>query len=137
MKKARRENMTQKQGVKHDHGKARFDLIPPEPLWALADLYTKGAEKYEDRNWEKGMRWGRVFAALMRHAWKWWSGEEYDPEDGQHHLISVAWCAFALYTYFIRKIGEDDRPKDTALKACINTLKTKKEESNEKQTRLG
>jgi len=98
-------------GVKHDEGKARFDLIPPEPLWELARLYTKGAEKYGDRNWEKGMRWGKVFAAMMRHAWKWWQGEEYDPEDGQHHLVSVAWCAFALYTYYVRGVGEDDRVK--------------------------
>jgi|TARA_R110000803_G_scaffold183480_2_gene245818 hypothetical protein len=95
--------------LKFDHGKSRFDLIPPHALEALASLYGIGANKYEDRGWEVGMPWGRVFAALMRHAWKWWRGEVRDPVDGQHHLTSVAWCAFALYEYERRKIGEDDR----------------------------
>jgi hypothetical protein len=61
------------------------------------------------RNWEKGMRWGRVFGALMRHAWAWWRGEKLDPENGQHHLASVAWCALALLAYDLRGVGEDDR----------------------------
>lgn len=89
------------QGAKFDTGKLRYDLIPPEALEGLALVYTIGANKYADRNWEKGISFGRVFAALMRHAWKWWLGEERDP-DGQHHLDSVAWCAFALRTYIAR-----------------------------------
>ena len=55
------------------------------------------------------MKWGRVFAAMLRHAWAFWRGESHDPVDGQHHLASVAWCAAALYEYERRKIGEDDR----------------------------
>lgn len=96
--------------IKHDSGKPRYDLIPPEPLDGLARLYGMGAEKYEDRNWEKGMKWSRIFAAMMRHAWKWFRGETYDQEDGQHHLLSVIWCAMALYTYQVRREGLDDRP---------------------------
>lgn len=96
-------------GAKADTGKARYDLIPPEALEALAELYSIGAVKYGDRNWEKGLSWGRVFAALMRHAWKWWRGETYDPVDKQHHMIALAWGAIALYTYQIRNVGTDDR----------------------------
>ena len=29
---------------------ARFDLIPPEATWALAEHYGKGCAKYSDRN---------------------------------------------------------------------------------------
>ena len=102
-------------GTKHDgNKKARFDLIPPEAMEALAELYALGANKYGDRNWEHGMKWGRVFAAMMRHAWAWFRGETNDREDGQHHLISVAWCALALYVYQIRNIGIDDRGKGAA-----------------------
>jgi hypothetical protein len=98
------------EGRKDDKAKLdRFDLLPPEALRALAELYGIGAIKYSDRNWEQGMKYGRVFRAMMSHAWKWWMGEEFDKEDGQHHLSSVAWCAFTLYTYYIRKIGTDDR----------------------------
>lgn len=97
--------------LRKDDGKPRFDLLPPEPLFALAELYAFGAKKYQDRGWEAGMSWGRCFGALMRHAWKWARGEEYDDESGAHHMIAVAWNAIAIYTYFVRKIGKDDRAK--------------------------
>jgi len=97
-------------GAKFDDGKARYDLIPPEALEALAERYSVGASKYGERNWEKGMSWGRFFGGLMRHAWAWMRGEDYDPQDRGHHLIAVAWCAMAIYTYQIREIGKDDRP---------------------------
>lgn len=102
-------------GSRLDAGKERLDLIPPDALLALAQLYGDGAMKYEDRNWEKGMTWGRCFAPMMRHAWKWWWGEEYDidPTTGvkTHHLIAVAWNAFTLYRYATTGIGTDDRSK--------------------------
>ncbi len=94
---------------KDDTGKLRFDLIPVYPLQEIARVYTIGANKYADRNWEKGMSWGRIFAAMMRHGWAWWSGETHDPTDGQHHLASVAWCAMALMEYEKKKLGTDDR----------------------------
>ena len=97
-------------GVKHDKGKLRYDLIPAYPLYEVARAYTVGSVKYSDRNWEKGMNYGKVFAAMMRHAWSWFTGEKYDPVDGQHHLASVAWCAMALMEYERRGTGTDDRP---------------------------
>jgi hypothetical protein len=84
------------EGRKFDAGKARYDLIPARPLDELARVFTLGAAKYGERNWEQGIGFGRVFAAMMRHAWAWWRGERRDPEDGQHHLSSVAWCALVL-----------------------------------------
>lgn len=98
-------------GHKNDADKLRYDLLPPGPLSQLAEVYTKGAAKYEDRNWEKGLAWGRVFAAMMRHAWAFWRGESHDPEDGQHHLASVAWCAFALMEYEKTHPELDDRQR--------------------------
>lgn len=94
---------------KNDAGKARWDLMPPDALDELADVFTLGAGKYGERNWEGGLSWGRVFAALMRHAWAWWRGEQRDPVDGQHHLASVAWCALVLMAYEKRRSGDDDR----------------------------
>lgn len=97
-------------GLRYDVGKARFDLIPPEFMEAIAQHYEIGARKYSDRNWERGMSYCRCFASLMRHAWAWMQGEDVDPETGSHHMIAVAWNAIALYTYYTRQIGEDDRP---------------------------
>lgn len=96
-------------GGRNDMGKLRYDLIPPEALEELTKVLTFGANKYADRNWEKGMKWGRVYGSLMRHLWKWWSGHDKDEETGYSHL-SHAICNIAfLITYEKRKVGEDDR----------------------------
>lgn len=89
-------------GFKSDAGKSRMDLIPPEVLIELGNLYSLGAEKYDDNNWKIGMEFGRVYAAMQRHANKWWAGEENDSVDGQHHLDSVLWCAVALRYYMLK-----------------------------------
>lgn len=99
------------EGVKDDHGKSAMDLIPPELLFGVADILQFGSLKYEVRNWEHGMRWGRVYAALMRHLWKWWGGENLDKETGMSHLWHAGCCIAFLITYEARKVGDDDRPK--------------------------
>jgi len=100
---------------KDDNDKLRYDLIPALGLHELAWVLTMGARKYGDRNWEKGMSWNRVFAAMMRHAWRWWRGESIDTHDGQHHLASVAWCAMALIEYEKTHPELDNRPKEVTL----------------------
>lgn len=89
---------------------ARFDLIPVAPLWEVARLYGAGAEKYKDRNWERGYAWSLSFAAMQRHAWLFWSGESRDPGTLCHHLASVVFHAFALMEFEARGHGTDDRP---------------------------
>lgn len=98
-------------GLRYNEGKARFDLLPPEALFALAEHYGVGASKYQDRNWERGMAWMKCFASMMRHAWAWARGEDFDPETGTHHMIAVAWNAIAIFVYHSRQVGNDDRPK--------------------------
>ncbi len=110
-------------GVKWDGDKGRFDLIPGKMLMELAQLYTVGARKYNDRNWERGMKYGRCFAAMMRHAWKWWLGEEVDPDTNVHHLIAVIWNAAALHNYVGRGMTDfDDRPLDGLLEGKLKTM---------------
>lgn len=98
------------EAVKYDTEKPRHDLIPGYPLACLADVYTFGAKKYADRNWEKGMRYGRIFAAVMRHLWSFWCGETYDSDSKCHHLAAAAWGCFALMEYQHKGTGQDDRP---------------------------
>lgn len=98
-----------KNGVKYDDGKNRYDLIPKDALDELTKVYTMGAKKYDDRNWEKGMSWGRIFAAIMRHLWAMWGGEDRDKESGLLHVTHAAWGCFSLASYQIRKIGKDTR----------------------------
>jgi len=71
--------------------KSRFDLIPPLALKRVADLYTRGAIKYDERNWEKGIPISRCYASLMRHVFQYGMG---DIEED--HLAAVAWNALAI-----------------------------------------
>lgn len=107
------------EGVKHDSGKARIELVAPEFIFGVAQVLTFGAAKYDDRNWELGMSWGRVFGAAMRHAWAWWGGKgpttksflfgELDSETGFSHLWHLGCCVMFLIAYEERGVGKDDR----------------------------
>ncbi len=75
-----------------------------------------------ERNWEQGMKWGRVFGALMRHMWCWWGGngpttksflfKDTDDETSRSHLWHALCCISFLIAYEERQIGEDDRMKN-------------------------
>lgn len=96
--------------AKYDAGKLRYDLVPPEAFAEVVKIYNYGAKKYpEPRNWEKGMSWGRLFGAIMRHTWAWWRGEDIDPESGLPHLAHAAWSCIALLHYSKHKKEFDDR----------------------------
>lgn len=97
-------------GLRFDTGKTKVNLIPPDALMALGEVYTVGAEKYADRNWEKGMPFSTVEGCLVRHMLKYQMGEDYDEETGCLHLAHVAWNAMALLTYQLRGMDQfDDR----------------------------
>lgn len=100
-------------GRKDDDGKPRMDLIPPELLYGVAAVLGYGAKKYGDRNWEKGIQFSRLFAALQRHLWAWWSREEYDLESEQHHLHHAACCLAFLIALRERRGDLDDRASST------------------------
>jgi hypothetical protein len=97
-------------GKKHDLGKTRYDLIPPVALEHLAQVYTFGAKKYGDRNWEAGISWSRIFGAIMRHLWAFWRGEDLDHESKMPHLAHAACGCFMLLTYLSTHKDCDDRP---------------------------
>ena len=98
------------EGVKFDSGKPRFDLIPPGPLRQIAEIYSYGAEKYEDRNWEKGMQWSRVYGATQRHLNAFWGGQNNDEESALSHLAHAAFGMLALMEYIRTHPKLDDRP---------------------------
>lgn len=99
-------------GAKFDGEKIRWDLMPDDALEETAKVYTLGASKYEDRNWEKGISYMRIVAALKRHLNAWVRGEKYDSDNGQPHLASVVWNGLTLLSYELRNMIEfDDRPR--------------------------
>lgn len=96
-------------GVKDDKDKPRMDLLPPDALVDIAKVFTAGANKYSDRNWERGLDWGRIYGALQRHLNAFWSGEDIDDEWGYNHLAHAGCCMLMLLASYKRKIGKDDR----------------------------
>ncbi len=93
-----------KSGAQKDvAGKPRFDLIPPEAMLALAEVYSLGAEKYEDRNWEKGIPFNVALGALKRHLNAFELGDMINSNDGcLEHISHVMWWAVALITFIKR-----------------------------------
>jgi len=97
------------EGIKHDQEKPRMDLLPFDTLMAIATVLSYGAEKYDDRNWELGMDWGRIYAATQRHLTAFWSGENIDRESDLPHLWHALCSLMFLATYYNRGVGEDTR----------------------------
>lgn len=107
-----------REGVKFDHGKAPWHLLPWDAVRAIVWVLMFGAKKYSDRNWELGMDWSRPFAALMRHMTAWWEGEAKDPETGYSHLWHAGCCILFLIAFELRGIGHDDRPVQSSGGTC-------------------
>ena len=103
-------------GVKFDDGKVRDDLIPPEVEEAIATVLQFGAQKYAERNWEKGMLWSRPYAAARRHLRNWFNRRDFgkgpgnDKDSGYSDLWHAATNIAFLIAYEIRGKGTDDRP---------------------------
>jgi hypothetical protein len=98
-----------KVATKYDEQKLRWDLLPVRPLEEIAKVMTLGAEKYTERNWERGFHWSRVFSSLMRHCWAWYRGETYDKETGLHHMAHAGCNILFLLEYSYTDRGIDDR----------------------------
>jgi hypothetical protein len=82
---------------KLDDGKNRLDLIPTSLISNVGRVLTFGANKYADRDWEKGIDWNRVYGAALRHMNEFWSGNDIDADSGCPHLAcAITELAFLL-----------------------------------------
>lgn len=101
------------EGKKKDEGKPRWELVAYDAIEGIAKVLTFGANKYSARNWEKGIAYGRVYGAIMRHMWKWWHGEDKDAETGLSHL-DHAMCELMFLSAYEKRgkngTAQDDRP---------------------------
>jgi hypothetical protein len=85
------------QGIKHDSGKQRWDLLPWRVVSEVVNVLTYGARKYGADNWKNvGDARNRYFSAAMRHLTAWREGERNDPESGHHHLAHAMCCLIFL-----------------------------------------
>jgi len=106
------DEMMKDMGLKHDDDKLRMDLIPVDALIGLSQALAHGAKEYTPYNWAKGIKWSKIYAAVLRHLTAWYQGEDIDPDSGLLH-IDHALCNLAfLSTYSKHKKydGFDNRP---------------------------
>lgn len=74
--------------------KPRFDLIPSKPLERIAYVYARGARKYDENNWMKGIPVSRTLASAERHLQQYKQGDK-----DEDHLAQAAWNLFAIMHY--------------------------------------
>lgn len=97
-------------GLRYNQGKPRHDLVSWPAINELAKVLTAGSQKYDARNWEKGLSYSDTFASLQRHLTAWYGGEEYDQETGLPHMAHVLCNAMFLQHFALTNTGTDDRP---------------------------
>ena len=89
-------SMPLEKASKFDQSKIDLSLIPYVAQIEEAKALMVGAKKYNRYNYTKGHEASQLTAAALRHLLAWFSGEEHDPIDGQHHLGSVKACCSML-----------------------------------------
>lgn len=103
------------QGKKFDDGKDPWHLLPYDALQEVVRVLKHGAHLYDERNWEKGINYSRIFGAIQRHGVAWWQYREQvdgGPKgSGLHPLAHLACEALFALAFELRKQREfDDRP---------------------------
>lgn len=96
-------------GVKHDTGKPDFSCIPQDVLWEVAEVLTRGAERYGKWNWTTGFEHTRLIAAVQRHIAQWSMNVETDDDSDKSHLTHAICGLMMLRALEMRGIGKNDR----------------------------
>lgn len=90
-----------------------MSAVPQIALLSLGQAMQEGAEKYGVFNWrETRVDVSTYYNAAMRHWMLYFSGEDYDPKTGLHHLGYAMACAAVLLDADRMGVLEDDRPVD-------------------------
>ena len=92
-------------GVKHDHGKPEYSLIPPLAEEEVVKVLTMGAKKYSPENWRLIDNIPkRYMDAAMRHMADWRKGKDLDSESELNHLAHAICCLqFVLEDQLIKE----------------------------------
>jgi hypothetical protein len=109
-------------GMKRDvnTGKARFDLLLPkgvryeeQMLTRVAELMTRGASKYGDRNWEKAEgveEMNRFKESAFRHFVQWMSNDM-----SEDHASAIIFNIIAYETTFVKHWNSDEDPNEETI----------------------
>jgi hypothetical protein len=99
------------EGAKFDHGKARMSLLDSSWLLGVAEVLGFGEKKYAAHNWRKGLSVSRLMDAAARHQAAFNDGENLDPESGKGHLYHASCCLMFASWMIKNRPDLDDRWK--------------------------
>lgn len=91
--------------------KVAFSTVPSSVLAEVAVGMTEGARKYARHNWRvAGVRGSIYYDATLRHLFKWWEGEDLDPDSGLSHIAKAITSLVVMRDAMINEKFTDDRP---------------------------
>ena len=99
------------EGVKFDHEKPQWGLMPWKALSQVVDVLTYGAKKYAPDNWKKVPNARqRYIDASFRHLTAYASGEKNDSETGLSHLAHAMCCLLFLLAFDLGEGNDTSNP---------------------------
>jgi len=103
-------------GSRFNNNKLKWSLVSWRALEPLVQVLMFGAEKYDDHNWKKGLKYTETCESLQRHMNSFLEGEDNDKESKLSHVGHILCNAmFLSYMTMFRK-DLDDRFIDKNLK---------------------
>jgi hypothetical protein len=104
------------QGERENEGKLKWSLVSWGSLAPMVRVLMFGAEKYDDHNWKKGLKYTEITESLQRHMNAFIEGEDNDPESKLTHVGHILCNAMFLSYMFLFRKDCDDRYIDKNLK---------------------
>jgi hypothetical protein len=89
------------QSARYNSGKVNPIELNPEFIMGMAEVLTKSRHKYPEFNWALPTKLSTPYQSLFRHLMAFQSGEDFDPEDGCHHMLKVAVNAMFLHYHSV------------------------------------
>jgi len=103
-------------GNRFNNNKLKWSLVSWKALEPLVQVLMFGAEKYDDHNWKKGLKYTETCESLQRHLNSFLEGEDNDKESKLSHVGHILCNAmFLSYMTLFRK-DLDDRYIDKNFK---------------------
>lgn len=100
---------TQGTSKRYNAGKVQLREISPAFILGIGEVLTKSREKYDEMNWAKKTDWSVPYESALRHLMAFQSGEDYDSESGQPHLLHCATNIMFLHYHFLNSPETDNR----------------------------
>jgi hypothetical protein len=106
----------EEKGERENKGKLRWSLVSRKALAPMVRVLMFGAEKYDDHNWKKGLKYTEICESLQRHMDDFLDGDDNDDESKLSHVGHILCNAMFLSYMFLFKKDCDDRYVDKNFK---------------------